>query len=72
MIKEKNCKMYASLVSLKAVIAVALAINVLIFSKLLMPSSSCREKNEWEKPTTQKEQFSFRLMYPTLNFLNPN
>lgn len=69
MIKKKNCKSYAPQVSLKVVIAVALAINILIFTQLLLPSSSCREKTEWEKPTTQKEQSLIRLMYPTLNFL---
>lgn len=54
MIKEKNCKLYAAQTSLKVVIAVVLAINVLIFTQLLIPSSFFREKTEWEKPITQK------------------
>jgi hypothetical protein len=69
MIKEKNCKKYAPQVSLKVVIAVVLAINVLIFTQLLIPSSSGIEKTEWGKPITQKQQSLIRLMYPTLNFL---
>lgn len=67
MIKKKNYKNYIPQLSLKAVIAVTITINILIFTYLFFPSSPCSDTNKWIKPTIQKEHSFIRLMYPGLN-----
>lgn len=69
MLKEKNCETQTTQCWLQMVIAAALLINLLIFSRLLMPDTAYNSQQPIGNHEVRNELGTFRIIQPALNFM---